>query len=250
MLWQVVRERVIGALESSAKLPASKAQEVEDAIFVLSGRSVTKVRFSWHPSLATDRCGTPFALCAWSLHLGLFVTTLPGLSCLAVLAMEISKTTVVAREHSRFVEQYPPLNAFPSSLVSPFPERSLSGSCLSGRPYLTGVQSEGPGDVLQPQGGQERPLETTTLNGVSATQRAGGSFPVALHGTRKTGPFRFSLTAFFSGEVEESCPCKAPRCDPLFVRARFLCSSKTRDRSINGRWFLVMGYSARLATKI
>ncbi|CAM9897922.1 unnamed protein product [Pylaiella littoralis] len=39
---KVVRKRVIGALESSAKLPALKAQEVEDAIFVLCGRCVTK----------------------------------------------------------------------------------------------------------------------------------------------------------------------------------------------------------------
>ncbi|CAB1115937.1 unnamed protein product [Ectocarpus sp. CCAP 1310/34] len=39
---KVVRERVFTALETSATLPASKAKEVEDAIFALCGGSVTK----------------------------------------------------------------------------------------------------------------------------------------------------------------------------------------------------------------
>ncbi|CAM9600390.1 unnamed protein product [Ectocarpus sp. 12 AP-2014] len=39
---KVVRERVFTALETSATLPASKAKEVEDAIFSLCGGSVTK----------------------------------------------------------------------------------------------------------------------------------------------------------------------------------------------------------------
>lgn len=52
---QVVRELVICALESSAKLPEIKAEQVEGAIFVLCGRRASKVCLSM--SVRHGPCG-------------------------------------------------------------------------------------------------------------------------------------------------------------------------------------------------
>ena len=43
---QIARERVVAALEASAKLPVDKAEDIEGAIFALVGCLVGKVLFA------------------------------------------------------------------------------------------------------------------------------------------------------------------------------------------------------------